>query len=164
MWLAAAFALMLLQSPELEKDRAIELAGAGFRDGNYVEAQRTIRQVLRSEPGNAYANDFLATTYLLQDNVEAALKYWNRIGEPRIGDVRTEPALPTNPILWDRSFAFSPAADLSLEDFENTKARIDSLGVLSRFRFELVPDNSAGKDFNVVVHALPADVFGAGWP
>jgi hypothetical protein len=164
MWLAAAFSLLLLQSPELEKNRAIELAGVGFRAGNYVAAQRQIRQVLRSEPGNAYANDFLATTYLLQENVEAALKYWNRIGEPRIADVRTEPALPTNNILWDRSFTFSPAAGLSLEDFEDTKARIDSLGVLSRFRFELVPDGSAGKDFDVVVHALPVDVFGASWP
>ena len=163
MWLAAVFALLLLQSPDLEKNRAIELAGIGFRAGNYVEAQRHIRQVLRAEPSNTYANDFLATTYLLQDNVEAALKYWNRIGEPRIAEVRTEPALPINPILWDRAFAFSPAATLSVSDFEDTKARIDSLGVLSRFRFELVPEGPAGQDFDVVVHALPADVFAAGW-
>ena len=156
MWLATAFALLLLQSPELEKNRAIELA-------NYVEAQRHIRQVLRNEPRNAYANDFLATTYLLQDNPEAALKYWNRNGAPRIADVRTEPAVPINPILWDRAFAFSPATGLSLADFEDTKARLDSLGVLSRYRFEFVPAGLAGQDFDVVVHALPANVFG-GWP
>ena len=99
MWLATAFALLLVQSLELEKNRAIELAGIEFRAGNYVEAQRHIRQVLRNEPRNAYANDFLATTYLLQDNPEAALKYWNRTGAPRIADVRTEPAVPINPIL-----------------------------------------------------------------
>ena len=125
--------------------------------------------MLRSEPDNSYANDFLATTYVLQDNLEAALKYWNRIGEPRIADVRTEPPLPINPILWDRAFAFSPAAALSLADFDDTKARINSLGVLSRFRFELVPVRSvglapAGQDFDVILHALPAGVFGAGWP
>ena len=169
MWLATAFALLLLQSPELERNRSIELAGIGFRAGNYVDAQRHIREVLRSEPDNSYANDFLATTYVLQDNLEAALKYWNRIGEPRIADVRTEPPLPINPILWDRAFAFSPAAALSLADFDDTKARINSLGVLSRFRFELVPVRSvglapAGQDFDVILHALPAGVFGAGWP
>jgi hypothetical protein len=162
MWLATGLALLLLQqSPELEKNSAIELAGIGFRAGNYVQAQRHIRQVLRSEPGNAYANDFLATTYLLQDNAEAALKYWNRIGAPRIADVRTEPALPIDPILWDRAFAFSRASALSLADFEDTKARLESLHVLSRFRFELVP--AAGQDFDVVVHAQPAEIFG-GWP
>ena len=61
-----ALALLLLQSPELEKNRALELAGIGFRAGNYVDAQRHIRRVLRSEPSNAYANNFLAITYLLQ--------------------------------------------------------------------------------------------------
>ena len=71
--------------------------------------------------------------------------------------------MPINPILWDRAFAFSPAAGLSLADFEDTKARLDSLGVLSRYRFEFVPAGLAGQDFDVVVHALPANVFG-GWP
>jgi len=163
MWLATALALLLFQSPPLEKNRAIELAGIGFRAGNYVEAQRHIRKVLRSEPGDAYANDFLATTYLLQDNPEAALKYWNRIGAPRIADVRTEPEVPVNPILWDRAFAFSPAAALSLTDFEDTKARVDSLGVLARYRFEFVPIGAAGEDFDIVVRTLPANTFG-GWP
>src|SRR5262245_7449528 len=151
MWLTAALALLFLQAPHLENNRAIELAAIGFRTGNYVEAQRHIRQVLRSEPGDAYANDFLATTYLLQENPEAALKYWNRIGAPHVADVRTEPGAPVNPILWDRAFAFSRAAQLSLADFEDTKARFDSLGVLSRYRFEFVQEG-AGDDFDVVVH------------
>ena len=68
-----------------------------------------------------------------------------------------------NPILWDRAFAFSPATVLSLADFEDTKARLDSLDVLSRYRFEFVPVGAAGEDFDVVVHVLPADVVG-GWP
>ncbi len=163
MWLTTALALLLFQSPELEKNRALELAGIGFRAGNYVDAQRHIRRVLRSDPSNAYANDFLATTYLLQDNPEAALKYWNRIGAPRIADVRTEPVMSINPILWDRAFAFSSATVLSLVDFEDTKARLDSLDVLSRYRFEFVPVGATGEDFDVVVHALPAGVVG-GWP
>src|SRR5262245_12612753 len=107
MWLSTALALLLFQSPQVEKNRAIELAGVGFRAGNYVEAQQHIRKVLQKEPDDAYANDFLATTYLLQDNLEAALKYWNRIGAPRIADIRTEPETPVNTILWDRAFAFS---------------------------------------------------------
>jgi hypothetical protein len=163
MWLATALALLLFQSPQVEKNRAIELAGIGFRAGNYVQAQRHIRKVLRSEPDDAYANDFLATTYLLQNNPEAALKYWNRIGAPRIADIRTEPETPVTTILWDRAFAFSPAAPLSLKDFEDTKARIDSLGVLVRYRFEFMPVGAAGEDFDIVLRALAANSFG-GWP
>jgi hypothetical protein len=164
MWFTTALAILLLQSPDLEKNRAIELAGIGFRAGNYVEAQRHIRLVLRSQPDDPYANDFLATTYLLQDNPEAALKYWNRIGAPRIEEVRTEPSVSINPILWDRAFAFSPAAPLSLADYEDTKARLDSLGVLSRSRFEFVPVGPGGENFDVVVHPLASGAFGGGWP
>jgi hypothetical protein len=161
MWIAAALALFVFQSPAVEHERAIELAGVGFRAGNYAEAQRYIRKALRSQPDDAYSNDFLATLYLLQDNTEAALKYWNRIGAPRIENVRTGPDVPLNPILWDRSFAFSPGSTLSLTDFENTKARMESLDVFSRLRFELLP---AGDNFDIVVHPLTRGWSAGGWP
>ena len=181
MWAAAPFFIFLLQSPDSEHRRAIELAaagslseakaildieqkknphdkrfpielaGIGFKTGDYSEARRYIRRALRIDPADAYANDFLATIYLLQGNVEAALKYWNRVGKPRIENVETYPPAAVDPVLWDRSFAFSPASPLLLEELQETKARLEFLDVLSRARFELVP---AGDSFNVVVHPL----------
>ena len=182
MWTIAALSLFLLQSPESEHKRALELAAAGnieqakailvteqeknpndkrfpielaaigFKAGNYREARRYIHRALRIDPDDIYANDFNATVYLLQNNTEAALKYWNRIGRPHIENVQTDPAVSIDPVLWDRSFAFSPASTLTLEDFRNTKARLEFLDVLSLARFEFVP---VGESFDVVLHPIP---------
>ena len=82
----------------------VELAGVAFRQKNYPQAIRRLRQATRLEPGDAYANDFLGTAYFLEGNIEASLKYWNRAGKPRIADVREVPpprilARPSRPRL-----------------------------------------------------------------
>jgi len=180
MW--AILFLFLLQSPESEHKRAlelaaagnleqakailvteqeknpndkrfpIELAGIGLKAGNYREARHFIHRALQIDPDDIYANNFNATVYLLQNNTEAALKYWNRIGRPHIENVQTDPAVPIDPVLWDRSFAFSPASTLTLEEFRNTKARLEFLDVLSLARFEFVP---VGENFDVVLRSVP---------
>ena len=60
----------------------VELAGIAFKQKNYPQTIRRLRQSLRLAPGDAYANDFLGTAYFLEGNLEAALKYWNRVGKP----------------------------------------------------------------------------------
>src|SRR5437868_5038281 len=101
MWIATAALLFLLQSPESEHKRAVdlaetgsleqakaillveqnknprdkrfptELAGIEFKAGDYGEARRYIRRALQIDPEDVYANDFIATLYLLQNNTEA---------------------------------------------------------------------------------------------
>ena len=74
------------------------------------ETRRYLRRALRLDPKDAYANEFLATTYFLQGNLEAALKYWNRAGKPEIAEARSEPVLRVRPALLDHAFAFAPAS------------------------------------------------------
>ncbi len=69
----------------------IELAGIAFKQKRYPQAASLLRNALKLAPGDAYANDFLATIYFLEGNTAAALKYWNRIGKPRIEQVRLDP-------------------------------------------------------------------------
>ena len=76
-----------------EERFAIELGGVAFKQKRYSEASRWLRRALRLNPGDTYVADFLATVYFLQGNLDAALKYWNRIDKPQIESVRVEPAL-----------------------------------------------------------------------
>ena len=115
----------------------IELAGIAFRQKNYPGAARRLRQAIKLAPRDTYANDFLATTYFLQGNLEAALKYWNRIGKPEIEEIRTEPQPRVSPALLDHAFAFSPASTLRLQDFLTTDARMRSLGIFPQYHFDL---------------------------
>ncbi|HEV2669311.1 MAG TPA: tetratricopeptide repeat protein, partial [Blastocatellia bacterium] len=150
-----AFQIGLSQQPG-DKRFSLELAGVSFRKKNYAEAADHLRRALRLDPADTYANDFLAGVYFLQGNVEAALKYWNRVSKPEIEEVRIEPASRVAPALLDRAFTIAPASALDLRELQTTKARVRGLNIFSDYRFNLEarPD---GK-FDVVFRARERNV------
>ena len=115
----------------------IELGGVAFKQKQYAEAARWLRRGLRLNPTDAYAVDFLATIYFLQGNLEAALKYWNRIAKPQIENVRIGPGLRVDPVLLDRAFTFAPGGTLLLSDSLTTRARVRGLGIFPTSTFRL---------------------------
>jgi tetratricopeptide (TPR) repeat protein len=137
----------------------LELAGIAFKQQRYSDAKRNLRHALSSDPTDRYANDFLATLYQLEENTEAALKYWNRIGKPKIEDVRMEPPPEVNRVLLDRAFAFAPASVLDLSDLMTTEARLDFLDIFPRYRLDLVarPDGA----FDVLFRSTQRSHWGA---
>ena len=90
----------------------IEMAGSAFRQKHYSQATRRLRQAVRLAPDDHYANDFLGTVYFLEGNLDASLKYWNRVGKPQVVEVHEDPLPHLSPVLLDRAFAFSPANTL----------------------------------------------------
>lgn len=138
----------------------VELAGVAFERKQYPLAARRLRQALRLSPNDAYANNFLATVYFLEGNLEASLKYWNRVGKPEIAQVRDDPVPRVDPALLDHAFVFSPAATLRLRQFEDTNARLRGLGIFPRYHFDLLA-RSDGK-FDVVFRNQERDGFGDG--
>jgi tetratricopeptide (TPR) repeat protein len=120
-----------------DKRFPIELGGVAFKEKDYAGAIRWLRRGLRIDPHDSYANDFLATAYFLQGNLEAALKYWNRVGKPQIENVRTPPELKIDPALLDRAFAFAPASTLRLDQLTASQARVGGLGVFPVYSFSL---------------------------
>ena len=102
-------------------------------------AVRHLRRALRLDPADSYGNDFLGTVYFLQGNLEAALKYWNRVGKPQIAEIRSQPAPQVNAALLDRALAFAPASVLRLPDLLTTEVRIRWPG-----DFPQLPIRSAG--------------------
>lgn len=115
----------------------IELGGVAFKQKRYAEAARWLRRGLRLKPSDSYAADFLATIYFLQGNLDAALKYWNRIGKPQLEHLQVEPGIRTDTVLLDRAFAFAPVGTLDLHDLVATRARLRGLGVFPTFAFRL---------------------------
>ena len=139
-WVEAkrAFELGRKKDPS-DKRFPLELAGIAYTTKKYSEAKTNLRRALRLDEDDAYANDFLATIYLLEDNLEAALKYWNRVGKPSVEGIKMDPEPRLDPVLLDRAFAFSPASLLQFGEFLNTEARLNNLEIFPRYQFELVP-------------------------
>jgi predicted double-glycine peptidase len=130
----------------------VDLASAAFREDKLSEAREHLSSALRSDPSNTYTNDFLATVYFLENNNEAALRYWNRVGKPKVENIRIDPPLQTDPILLDHTFTFSRGSILRLEDFERTQARLNSLHIFSRYRMELAPRDD--QNFDITFRAM----------
>ena len=137
----------------------VELAGVAFKQKRYSDAATWLRRALQLDPGDAYANDFLGSIYFLQGNTEAALKYWNRVGKPRIASISLQPEPQVNAALLDTAFAFSQASVLSLPDLWTTEARVRGLGIFPRYAFDLNarPDDK----FDVVFRGAERNGWGA---
>ena len=139
-----------------------ELAGVAFKQKHYPEAENWLHRVLSLAPHDAYANDFLATIFFLEGNLEAALKYWNRIGKPYIEEVSSDPQPRLDPALLDRALAFSPASVLKREDLRTSEARIAQFNIFPGSHFELQARDS-GK-FDLVFRGFERDGCGGKWP
>jgi tetratricopeptide (TPR) repeat protein len=137
----------------------IELAGSAFRQKRYSQAARRLRQAVRMAPDDRYANDFLGTVYFIEGNLEASLKYWNRVGRPRVMEVREDPVPRISPALLDRAFAFSPASALELSQLLASQARVRSLGIFPHYQFDLRARD--GEEFDVSFRAQERNGFGS---
>jgi len=141
-----------------DKRFPIELAGVAFKEKKYDRARRELRRALRLDPRDDYANEFLATIYFLDGNLEAALKYWNRTEKPEIVDVRSEPALRVRPALLDHAFAFAPASTLTLDELLTSNARLRGLEIFPSYKIELAA-RPAGH-YDAILRAQELNGFG----
>ena len=144
-----------------DKRFPVELAGIAFRQKRFQAATRHLQRALRLDPRDRYAINFLATLYFLEGNQEAALQYWNRIGKPRIEQIKTDPGLRIDPALLDRAFTCAPASVLTLEQYRATLQRLKQLGIFPTFRLDLVPLSGKGEGaFDLTLSAVERDGWG----
>ena len=142
-----------------DKRFPIELAGVAFRQQRYSESAAWLRRAVRIDPADTYANDFLGTVYFLQGNLEAALKYWNRVDKPQIASVKPDHPLQIRPTLLDRALTFAPGNPLRVFDLLSSRARVKGLGVFITPDFQLAARDDSR--FDVVLKLQERDGWGA---
>lgn len=141
----AAFLAGLRKSPG-DSRFLVELAGVAYKQNDFRSAKQRLQDGLKMNPQDAYSREFLATIYFLQGNLEAALKYWNPEGKPRLRGVGFTPALRLKESIRDRAVAFNAPQTLTADAVLTTQARLDNLGIFSSQRMELSPVDSGGYD------------------
>jgi hypothetical protein len=114
-----------------------ELAGIHYRQRQYTEAKAELHDALRLDPGDSYTNEFLAILYELEENLPAALKYWNRINKPVLDSVRFSPTPELDPVLLARIPAASPGQLLTPRRLQRTEVNVAELDVFSDYRLQL---------------------------
>lgn len=144
-----------------DKRFPVESAGIAYREKNFKRAKLLLHRALRLDRKDSYGNDFLATLYLLDGNLPAALQYWNRIQKPFLANVQFQPEPPLNPILRERVFDFSPGQVLTLEQLRIMRANLARLRVLTDVKVDLAP---ADERFDLTVRSAGVSPAFMGWP
>ena len=124
----------------------MELAGVAYKQKDFRAAKNHLHAALKRNPRDSYSNEFLATIYFLEGNLEAALKYWNPEDKPRLKTVAFEPSLKLKESLRDSAVAFNAPQVLTADALLTTEARLDDLGIFSSRRMELSPADSGNYD------------------
>ena len=140
---AQAFAAGVRKSPA-DARFLTERAGAEYKLNDFGAAKKDLRSALRLAPDDSYIAEFLGTICLLEGNLEAALKYWNRLEKPRLTAVEVAPPARTNKTLLDQVVLFAPPQTLQRDSLLKTDALLENLGVFSRWRTELTPNGDDG--------------------
>jgi tetratricopeptide (TPR) repeat protein len=135
-----------------------ELAGTLFQLKRNARAKHWLRKALKLDANDAYAQNFLATLYFLDENLEAALKYWNIAQKPLVDQIGSSPQPRLKADLLDRAFAMAPASPLLLGHFRNTQAWLEHLEIFPSYRFELRP--KAGEQFDLLFHPIENNGWG----
>lgn len=130
-----------------------ELAGVHFKLKQRTEAIRWMRRALRISPNDAYANDFLGTVYSLEGDLRSALVHWNRIGKPRIAEVKRVSDQESAHALMDEACPLQPGTVLSVKTLDACETNLDWLGPASSHRIVLEPTGDT--EFDVEVRYVP---------
>jgi tetratricopeptide (TPR) repeat protein len=144
-----------------DKRFPLELAGVAYRKQQLTQARSFLRAALHLDPADEYGNEFLGSLYLVEGDLAAALRYWNRINKPLIQDVEVTPPPPIRPVLRERAITISGGQIFTLARLRSTEANLDRLDIFARRRIELTP--GPGDRFNVTVRLLPAGSPLRGW-
>ena len=123
----------------------VERAGAEYKLSDFRTAKCDLRQALRLDAQDPYVAEFLGTIYLLEANLEAALKYWNHVEKPRLTAVEAVPSPKTEKRLFDRAITFSPPGVLERKSFLRTNALLENLDVFSAMANGALSGSGRGK-------------------
>lgn len=127
-----------------------EMAGIAYRQKHFDLAKNELRRALAIHPKSVYAANFLASIYFLEGNLDAALKYWNRVDRPRLSDLTYDPTPFLDPSILDRIFSFSPGAVWRRDRFLTSQAQLQALNLFPDMRLdpEAQPDGSFHLSFD----------------
>ena len=128
----------------------IERAGAEYRLRDFPAAKNDLGRALRLNPKDEYSQEFLGTIYLLEGNLDAALKYWSPLEKPRLARVSLDPKPHLQEELTSAAIVFSAPQVLTRDSLLTTSAHLDNLGVFPQSRVELAPAGET--DYAAIVH------------
>ena len=128
------------------------LAGVRFLQSRWAEASASAERAARLDPGDEQGWNLLATSRFLDDEPDAALEAWNRIGRPSVDLVRVEGAGRTRDPVIAALVDLPPRTLLTEERYGRAARRLHELpsAALTSLRYRPIDGGLAEVEAAVV--------------
>ena len=128
----------------------VERGGLRFLAKEYDAAITDFERALDRRP-DAYTREMLATSLFLKGRVAAALRQWNRLGQPVVQDIRVVGTERVKPGWVTREVRPSSGQMLRPKHLEGTRLRLDESGLFRTAEPRPVPVGGGKVDLEVAV-------------
>jgi hypothetical protein len=145
----ASFDRAILMDPS-RPEALVERSGLDFQEKRYDAAADGLARALalRDDP---YARELRASALHLAGRVFEALDEWNRLDEPRLGDVRLTGLQKTRDRVARRELRFTEGELLRADSFRESRLRLLEVGVFPRVRLRAVPREDRKADVDIAL-------------
>jgi hypothetical protein len=127
-----------------------ELANVYLDDGDTERARESLQHALRIDPANVAAADLIAAVELSEGEVQTALGYWNRTGNPIVNEVLHNTNIAFGHWTVQEGNAFNPGQLLTYGKWRTTQLRLLETDIFSNVGIAIEPSPSASK-YNPVI-------------
>jgi tetratricopeptide (TPR) repeat protein len=127
-----------------------ELANVYLDDGDSERARESLQLALRIDPANVAAADLIAAVELSEGEVQTALGYWNRTGNPIVNEVLHNTNIAFGHWTVQVGNAFKPGQLLTYGKWRTTQLRLVETDIFSNVGIAIEPSPSASK-YNPVI-------------
>jgi hypothetical protein len=128
----------------------VERSGLDFLEARYDAAADGLERALalRDDP---YARELRASALQLLGRFEDALDEWNRLDQPRLGEVHVTGLAKTRDRVARRELRFVEGELLRSRSFREARLRLSEVGVFPRVRLRTVPREDRRADVEVAL-------------
>ena len=117
-----------------------ELANAYLGAGDIDGARDALHRALRVDPGKASAADMMAAIELSEGEVQSALGYWNRAGQPIVKNILHNTHISFGHWTVREASAFQSGALLKYSQWRTTELRLLETEIFSNVGVAIEPD------------------------
>jgi tetratricopeptide (TPR) repeat protein len=138
----------------------VERGGLRFMERRYTDAAQDLEDALAIRE-DGYARNLLASSYQLDGRTDEALREWNELGQPVLGEITFTGLRHIHTGVARRELTVEPGEMLELADLRESRLRLEETGVFKKVVLRPIPRGEGRADLEVALKERHA--FGSIW-
>jgi tetratricopeptide (TPR) repeat protein len=110
----------------------VERGGLRFLERRYTDAAHDLEEALAIREEDGYARNLLASSYQLDGRTDDALREWNELGQPALGEITVTGLRHIHTGVALRELTVHPGEMLDLADLRKSRRRLEEVQVFKK--------------------------------